>query len=163
MVNRRRFHEIFLGEVARHGRSANALSVMILDLDGFKAINDHHGHLLGDTVLQGVAQTVRKTLRNSDVAARLGGDEMCLLLPETGVVGGGIAAERVRRAIEALHFDKITVQVTSSIGGTTWQGQEVMRGNDIEQVRGYLLSKADAALYKAKNNGRNRVHWDAPN
>jgi len=163
LVNRRRFDEIFVGEVARHGRSANLLSLMILDLDGFKTINDHHGHLVGDTVLQSVAQTVRKTLRNSDVAARLGGDEMCLLLPETDVSGGGIAAERVRSAIEVLHFEKKTVQVTSSIGGTTWQGHEVVRGSEIEQVRGDLLSKADAALYTAKNNGRNQVHWDAPN
>jgi len=136
---------------------------MILDLDGFKAINDGHGHLMGDTVLQGVAQTVKNALRNSDVAARLGGDEMCLLLPETDVAGGGVAAERVRSAIEALHFDSESTQVTSSIGGTTWQGEDVMRGNEIEQVRGSLLSTADEALYVAKKNGRNRVHWGSPN
>lgn len=163
LVNRRRFDEIFLGEVARHGRSANSLSLMILDLDGFKAINDGYGHLMGDTVLQGVAQTVRNTLRNSDVAARLGGDEMCLLLPETDVTGGGVAAERVRGAIEALHFNSEAIRVTSSIGGTTWQGQDVMRSSEIEQVRGNLLSTADEALYVAKKNGRNRVHWGSPN
>jgi len=159
LANRRRFNDIFCGEVARHGRSSHTLSLMIMDLDGFKDINDNHGHLIGDEVLREVAQIAKRTLRASDVAGRLGGDEICLLLPETDLAGGSIAAERVRGAVEGLRFEHEDVSVTSSIGGTTWMGKNIMRSEEIEQVRGDLLSLADKALYAAKKNGRNQVAW----
>jgi diguanylate cyclase (GGDEF)-like protein len=158
LVNRRRFDEIFLGELGRHGRSAHFLSLMIMDIDGFKSINDNHGHQTGDSVLQAVAKAMKKTLRASDVAARIGGDEMCMLLPETNDEGGMRAAERVRSALQSLEVDIDPIQVTASIGGSTWHGRQV-RGTEVERIHDSLVSMADSALYTSKKNGRDQVHW----
>ena len=160
LVNRRRFDEMFSTEIARHSRSAHSLSVMMVDLDGFKQINDTYGHLLGDSVLQAVAQAMKRSLRISDVAARIGGDEFCVLLPETDVEGGKVAAARLQAAITGLRFagSLAAVRVGTSIGGSTWNGQ-FSRQIDLEAIRTAMIDSADKALYYSKNNGRNQVTW----
>jgi len=167
LVNRRRFDELFGAEIARHSRSGKALSLLIMDLDLFKHINDAHGHLFGDAVLQAVSGVLKGTLRSSDVAARIGGEEMCLLLPETDAAGALIAAERVRRAIERLSFPHRSgeVTLTASFGGHTWHCaardvsgvREVLQNT--AQVMTQILAQADQALYQSKAAGRNRVTW----
>lgn len=159
LVNRRRFDELIISEIARHGRSSQHLSVMMLDLDGFKRINDTYGHQLGDAVLQGAADVIKRSLRATDVAARIGGDELCVLLPDTPAAGARIAAERVRAALADLRFDHARgeLRITSSIGGSTWCGGG--RGGDAAQIREAIIGGADKALYDSKHNGRNQVNW----
>ncbi len=167
LVNRRRFDELFSAEIARHSRSGKPLSLVMMDLDHFKKINDSHGHPFGDAVLQAVSGVLKATLRSSDVAARIGGEEMCLLLPETDVEGGRIAAERVRAAIEKLIFPHgaIEVQLTASFGGLTWRFavQDVKAIREalqrVPEVMGEIMSCADKALYASKAAGRNRLTW----
>ncbi|HHM04132.1 MAG TPA: GGDEF domain-containing protein [Gammaproteobacteria bacterium] len=167
LVNRRRFEELLPAEIARHSRSAQPLSIVMIDLDHFKHLNDNYGHLFGDTVLQSVAGVLKSTLRGSDVAARVGGEEMCLVLPETGEDSGRIAAERVRGAVAALRFNhpEGEVRLTASLGGCTWRCAD----HDIRAVRraaqsaprimAGMLQEADRALYQAKRGGRDQVCW----
>lgn len=158
LVNRRRFEEVCVAEFTRHFRSHRPMSLVMLDLDGFKQINDAYGHPFGDEVLRKVAQALRATLRCSDVAARVGGEELCVLLPETDAPGGLIAAERSREAIAALnlHGPGGDVRVTASFGGVTWQFEG---GSSPAPDFQSLLGAADAALYRAKHQGRNQVCW----
>lgn len=160
LVNRRRFDELFNIEIIRHGRSSQHLSVMMLDLDSFKLINDTYGHQLGDTVLQAVAEAIKRSLRATDVAARIGGDEVCVLLPDTPAEGAKIAAERVRAALAALRFEAglTPLRITSSIGGSTWCGSGGP-GTHAGTVRESIISGADKALYHSKHKGRNQVSW----
>ncbi len=160
LVNRRRFEDLFCGEIARHTRSGHELSLIVLDIDGFKTLNDTYGHPFGDTVLQAVAEVVKRTLRISDVAARLGGDEISLLLPETDAEGGRIAAERLRVAMETLRFAEHVahVRVTTSIGGSTWVGS-LGDGMVMEEAMTQILGQADQAMYRSKESGRNQVSW----
>ncbi|MEK7322864.1 MAG: GGDEF domain-containing protein [Pseudomonadota bacterium] len=167
LVNRRRFDELFSAEIARHSRSGKSLSLVMLDLDHFKKINDSHGHPFGDAVLQSVSGVLKATLRSADVAARIGGEELCLLLPETTVEGGRIAAERVRHAIEKLLFphERGEVRLTASFGGVTWRCE----AQDLQSVRASLrkvpeimagiMDSADRMLYLSKKAGRNRLTW----
>ncbi len=167
LVNRRRFEDLFSAEIARHSRSGKTLSLLMLDLDHFKSLNDNHGHLFGDAVLQAVAGVLKSTLRASDVAARVGGEEMCLLLPETDDDGGRVAAERVRCAIDELSFPHPSglVRVSASLGGCAWSLPSENAG-DIRQalqaipaIMSELLERADQAMYRSKQSGRNRVTW----
>lgn len=160
LVNRRRFDEIFITEIARHNRSRQILSVLMVDLDGFKQVNDTYGHLLGDDVLRAVAQAVKRALRISDVAARIGGDELCVLLPDTDVEGGKTAAARLRDTIAGLRFGGAltAVRVSVSIGGGSWSGNG-NREINLEAIHDTLIDTADKALYYSKNNGRNQVNW----
>ncbi len=167
LVNRRRFDELFSAEIARHSRSGKPLSLVMMDLDHFKKINDSHGHPFGGAVLQSVSGVLKATLRSADVAARVGGEEMCLLLPETDAAGGRIAAERVRRAIEQLLFphERGEVRLTASFGGISWRCE----AQDLQSVRASLqkapeimagiLDRADQMLYLSKKAGRNRLSW----
>ncbi|MEK7322865.1 MAG: GGDEF domain-containing protein [Pseudomonadota bacterium] len=160
LMNRRRFDELFLTEIARHSRSGQPLSVLLVDLDGFKHVNDTYGHLLGDEVLRRAAQTVKRTLRISDVAARIGGDELCVLLPDTAVEGGKVAAARLCQAVADLRFAGAlaAVRVSVSIGGSSWSGS-YSREINLEAIHDRLIDTADKALYFSKNNGRNQASW----
>lgn len=156
-ANRRYFFKLAEHEFARARRYAQKLSVLMLDLDHFKAINDQHGHQVGDLVLQQLVQVCMIALRTEDVVGRLGGEEFAILLPETGGKKALDVAERLCLAVAAaevplaqdgnppLHF-------TASIGVATF-GQE-------ELSIGTILNRADRALYKAKSAGRNRVVAD---
>jgi diguanylate cyclase (GGDEF)-like protein len=151
LINRRHFDALARAEWARFQRYGRPLSLMLLDIDKFKSINDRFGHDAGDLVLKAVAETCKVTKRQTDVVARFGGEEFVLLLPETDEAAAEIAAERLRRAIQD-HPHVLpgeTLQVTASIGlaGATL-------GMAAFEV---MLKRADQALYEAKHTGRNRV------
>lgn len=150
--NRRRFMEFFDKEFARARRYHHPLSFVIFDVDFFKQVNDHHGHLVGDKVLIQVTQAMQKTMRMSDIIGRYGGEEFTLLLPETDVRGAVPYAERIRKFIEQAEFSgaEETLHITVS-GGVA--GIPETPAQTVDE----LLKRADEALYRAKANGRNRI------
>jgi diguanylate cyclase (GGDEF)-like protein len=154
--NRQHAMEILDVELRRARRTKHPLSLMILDLDYFKAINDRFGHLCGDAALSSVGLRMQAVLRASDVKCRYGGEEFLLLLPETTLAGAQHVAEVLRHDLEKHPIpwhkqgsDAVEVRITASIGVTTVVPGEV----DPTAV----ISRADAALYRAKEQGRNRV------
>ncbi|MEM1437004.1 MAG: diguanylate cyclase [Pseudomonadota bacterium] len=152
LCNRRIFMTRLDEEVERVRRHGSALSVILFDLDHFKAVNDTHGHDTGDRVLKTVAQVAEQHIRVTDVAARIGGEEFALLLPETAQEGAIQLANRLREAIQqanTVDSGGQTIQVTASIGVAT-----VGRSS---RVLADVLKQADEALYDAKHLGRNRV------
>lgn len=155
--NRRYFEARCMEEVLAAQRSAAPLVCMFLDLDGFKQLNDTHGHAGGDAVLRGVARLIKAELRGSDVVARYGGEEFVALLPETPLAQGLETAERIRRAVSTqsvcLGAGQATVQVTLSIG-VSLLARHTAAPSELASV---LVAQADQALYAAKAAGRNRV------
>ena len=150
--NRRYFMQRLQEEFERVHRHGGTLSVVIYDLDHFKRINDTHGHDAGDDVLRAMNEIANRVKRVTDIAARLGGEEFALLLPETDKIGAINLAQRLRHAIEGYPFCQrlgLELQVTASIGVATLNG-----GNRQPED---ILSVADQALYRAKNGGRNQV------
>ncbi|MET0656681.1 MAG: DUF484 family protein [Steroidobacteraceae bacterium] len=156
--NRRYLHERLKEEVAGAQRQGTGLTCLVIDVDRFKQINDGYGHLVGDMALREAAQRVNAHTRNSDAAARFGGDEFVVLAPGIGVEQGVALAERIRLAVAdaPLHVaDEISLPLTVSIGVATIFPK---RGaSDLQALAEQLLASADAALYRAKQNGRNRV------
>lgn len=151
MANRRHFLAQCEREMQRAARYGRPLTVAIFDIDWFKRINDGFGHATGDEVLRVIAQATAQSLRETDMAGRLGGEEFGLLLPETGIEGGTELAERLRLAVSSAHIvakDK-TVAVTISIGVATMAADEASVDT--------LFARADCALYRAKESGRDRV------
>lgn len=142
-----------LVEVRRANRYQNPLSLLMLDIDFFKRINDTHGHQAGDIVLKKVAELCKQMLRDSDVVGRLGGEEFALLLPETNHHQAYIVAERLRTNIEqtkiVLPAEEVTLQLTVSLGVASLEG----KADEVEA----MIARADKALYEAKRHGRNRV------
>ncbi len=152
IANRRYFIEQGEAELARSDRYGNQLSVFMLDLDHFKAVNDQHGHSVGDQVLQKLGSIFMETLREIDIPGRLGGEEFAVLLPETDADRAMDVAERLRSVIAdtPIHLDSGRVlHFTASIGIATLNGRKTSIGA--------LLSMADKALYQAKQSGRNKV------
>ncbi|WP_042688598.1 diguanylate cyclase [Azospirillum sp. B506] len=149
--NRRRFLELAAAELARARRYGRQLSVFLLDLDGFKTVNDLHGSAIGDAVLRAVVRRVRAALRISDHIARSGGEEFVVLLPETDGAGAAVVAERVRSALadSPILVEERAIPVTASIGVANWLPTEP----GVEQT----LHRAEDALRTAKQAGRNRV------
>lgn len=151
LANRRRFGERLREEVEQVRRYHMPLSLILLDIDNFKSVNDTYGHQQGDLVLQHVARVVRDTSRDADLPARYGGEEMALVLPHTELEGAFAIAERLRSAIEALRVPRVdgagALKVTASLGVAILQ-----RGGEDE-----LVADADAALYEAKRTGKNRT------
>lgn len=150
LYNRRRFDELLRLELERAQGYGHPLTLLLLDIDFFKRINDTFSHVAGDGVLQAVAQVLTRELRASDFAARYGGEEFALLLPHTALEGGRIVAEKVRLAIATTSWVALTPghQVTTSIGLAQWApGMSPTE----------LVRQADAGLYAAKGAGRNRV------
>jgi diguanylate cyclase (GGDEF)-like protein len=139
-------------EHARARRYDAAYALLMVDLDGFKAINDRDGHLAGDRTLRAVGTALSGRLRSADLACRYGGDEFCVLLPETDLAGALPIAERLREAIAEMvvDLDGTSVRVTASIGISAYPD------HGSADVRGLLL-RADQALYQAKRAGRDRV------
>ena len=150
--NRRTFLELAEKEIARTRRAIGSLSLMMLDVDHFKQINDRNGHLAGDEVLKRVVSVVMMALRKEDMLVRYGGEEFCILLPNTAIDRAMIMAERTRDAIEQAHFmfNERTLRVTVSVGVATLSSE----GSEGVET---LVSRADEALYSAKRAGRNRV------
>ncbi len=150
VLNRRAFLDHADGEWVRHRRHNHALSCLMVDVDGFKNINDTFGHAAGDAVLQHIGTLVRATLRASDLPARLGGDEFIALMPETTLEGALATAERLlgRVVSRPLTILDQSLAATLSIGVATADGC-----NSLEE----LMARADRALYRAKKEGRARV------
>ena len=139
-------------EHLRAKRYTGAFSILMLDLDGFKDINDREGHLAGDRYLRALGGIVKARLRGADLACRYGGDEFCILLPETDMAGARPIAERIRGGIAALAVDVegVALRTTVSIGIASYPEHD---GADLKA----LLLRADQALYQAKRTGRDRV------
>jgi two-component system, cell cycle response regulator len=144
----RRFDE----EYKRAKRYAGTFSVLMLDLDGFKDINDRQGHLAGDRYLRALGSAIKMRMRGADLACRYGGDEFCILLPETDLAGARPIAERLRLALARLvvEVEGASLRTTVSIGIASYPD------HDTGEIKGLLL-RADQALYQAKRSGRDRV------
>jgi diguanylate cyclase (GGDEF)-like protein len=151
LANRRVFDRALAAEAGRHERYGHPLCVIAIDIDHFKAVNDRCGHDAGDAVLRAVARTLKRGVRDVDTVARFGGEEFIVLLPETGLDAGFEVAERLRMAVAASRI--------------AWQGEwldvRISAGvacvPDTVRDTGTLLRSADAALYRAKRDGRDRV------
>ena len=154
MPNRRYFFEQADSELGRCRRHARTLSLILLDLDDFKSINDTRGHAAGDAVIRAVGDFCARTLREYDFAARIGGEEFTVLLPETDLDGASIIAERLRCELETIAIveGEDSIYVTASFGVT-----EVYPETDSVET---FLARADRALYSAKRSGRNRVRTE---
>ncbi len=149
LANRRAAAEALHAEAARAERLETPLSVVLADLDGFKDVNDAHGHAVGDAVLRTFAEVLRETLRDSDVAGRWGGEEFLLLLPGADEEGAAQLAERVRIGLAARSIPGLPgLSVTASFGVAEYGGE-----TNTEQ----LVAAADSALYRAKRAGKDRV------
>ncbi|MEJ7808203.1 MAG: GGDEF domain-containing protein [Telluria sp.] len=150
LYNRRHLLDRLEMEKKRADRTGQLFSIVILDIDHFKRINDTFGHLHGDEVLKAVASLLQDSLRGTDFCARFGGEEFVMLLEQTSEDGALVCAERARRLVESAKFSALgdDFQVTVSLGVTWYQPKE-----QISQA----LSRADEALYRAKHAGRNRV------
>ncbi|GGC82910.1 sensor domain-containing diguanylate cyclase [Undibacterium terreum] len=152
LLNRRALLARLQEEVERARRIVHPLSVIMLDLDHFKQINDTHGHMAGDVVLHGVGKFLRERLRVTDSAGRYGGEELCLILPGTSLEDAAAVAEKLRQALETAEF----VTSAGSIAATASFG--VVAGQPGPKLStSSLLDAADQAMYRAKENGRNRV------
>jgi diguanylate cyclase (GGDEF)-like protein len=149
LANHATFHTALIDAVALAERYGRPLSVAIVDLDRFKTVNDTLGHQAGDAALRTVASILRGHARRSDVVARIGGEELAWLMPETPVAEAVTAVERLRAAIAA-------APVAAPLGLTASVGLTGLREDDPGPEA--LLARADGALYRAKNLGRNRVH-----
>jgi len=152
--NRRHFLELANIEIARSRRYRNPVSVLMLDIDFFKKVNDHYGHAAGDEALREVSAVCKNALREQDIFGRLGGEEFAIILPETNKSGGLEIAERIRKTIEDLTIKASTVNfnVTMSIGLAQFSPHSKPKQTAID-----LLQIADLALYQSKENGRNQV------
>ena len=151
LINRRRLMELADESLARADRFGRKVSLLLIDADHFKRVNDTYGHAVGDVVLRQIAQLLRREARRVDVVSRLGGEEFVLLADETDVAGAAILAERIRARIggETIRGSFGEIAVTVSVGTSTWPENAASK----EQ----LLERADQALYEAKRAGRNRV------
>lgn len=148
--NRAAFNDCLLREIKRAERKAQPLSLIFVDLDEFKAINDNYGHECGDLALASVAGWLMEAVRGCDAVYRYGGEEFVVLLSDTGLEEAAVIAERIRSDIEAhtLAYGMEVLHITASLGVSTLVGEE-----DSES----LTKRADAAMYQAKRQGRNRV------
>ncbi len=155
--NRRYFETRFHGEISHARRHRQPLACMFLDIDKFKHINDSLGHLAGDEVLRNVARLIKLQLRGNDVIARFGGEEFVVLLPQTALGPACEIAERIRAALAGHALQPLpgeSLEVTISIGVAMLSGDKT---EDDQAAGRKLVSAADAALYRAKEGGRNRV------
>lgn len=152
LFNRHTFVQLTGQELARARRQGSDTTLLVLDLDFFKRVNDTYGHPGGDAVLSHVADLMRATVRSTDLAGRLGGEEFMVLLPGTAEEAGRTLADKLRRQIEScpLAWQGTTIPVTVSIGLASTTAAQAL---DFEQI----YRAADAALYQAKDQGRNRV------
>lgn len=149
--NRRFLEETLQREYSRVRRYSGTLSLVMVDLDYFKRINDTHGHLAGDEVLRSVVRNLNGVLREADWVGRYGGEEFAVILPQTDLKGATVVAERLRAAVAAkpVTVGDIILNVTASLGVASWDAELTTH----EQ----LIQRADQALYQSKAGGRNRV------
>ena len=157
LANRRCFDDTLGAEWARALRQRQPLSLLMVDVDNFKAYNDAHGHIGGDECLKRIACAVASEMRTNDLVARYGGEEFAVILPNQSLKGAAIVAERIRRRVEQLMVPNGDGgrYVTVSIGAATALAS-------CDSVPAQLIATADAALYRAKHMGRNRISLPAP-
>jgi diguanylate cyclase len=151
LVNRRHMSLLLEQERERGARSGRLFSLAMLDIDHFKAINDHYGHAVGDEVMQSLARQMPQALRSTDVVARWGGEEFVVLLPESALGTARVGLERLRGRVAATpmaHLSGVPIRITISAGLA-----EHIAGESVQQT----LERADRALYEAKSQGRNRT------
>ncbi len=151
LYNRRFWEEQLELEFKRSRRNEKPASLMMLDIDHFKSINDQYGHLAGDQVIRTLATILGHTVRETDICGRYGGEEFCVLLPETSSRRARLVAERVRHQVQEtlVHFEQRQIQFTVSLG--------LAELNHTIQSPVTWLEKTDQALYQAKESGRNQV------
>jgi len=152
LYNSRYLNQVLRRETKRAARSGRPLSLLFVDLDGFKTINDTHGHLLGSRALVEAAAVIQGGARETDVVSRFGGDEFALVLPDTGLSGAVAVAERIRERIAAHEFlstDGLTIRLTASVG--------VASLPDMTGSADGLVQAADAAMYQVKARGKNGI------
>jgi len=152
LVTRKIFDDELSREVTRAHRHRRPLSLVMVDVDHFKKVNDGHGHDAGDAVLTEVGRILKSQVRESDLAARLGGEEVGIIMPETRLEDASALADRVRHYLAAtlIRHKTISLSVTASFGCAMLVEQETASD---------LYRRADEKLYEAKNGGRNRVKW----
>jgi diguanylate cyclase (GGDEF)-like protein len=161
LPNHRHFQEVMATKIASSQRTGLKLSLLLMDIDKFKAVNDNYGHPMGDEVIKRLARCLGGMVREgTDLGARYGGEEFCLVLEDTDAVGARQVAERLREAFAGelfVHKDngqRVTFQCTVSIGIACF--------SDDASSQPELIDRADQALYWSKQSGRNRVTlWDA--
>ena len=153
LPNRRYLEERLTEELNRSKRYDYPMSFLMIDIDDFKAYNDKNGHQAGDLALQITAHCLKSALRSADVASRYGGEEFCILLPQTGIVEAGTIADRIRQRVSSTHFPHGKTQplghVTISIGVSTF--------SSVVNTSENIIAAADRALYQAKNMGKDRI------
>jgi diguanylate cyclase (GGDEF)-like protein len=152
LYNSRYLNQVLRREAKRASRSGRPLSLLFVDLDGFKAVNDTHGHLAGSAALVEAAGVIRRSARETDVVARFGGDEFALILPDTGSEGAAAVGDRVRERIAEHPFlagDGLDIHLTVSVGVATLP--------DMAASAEELVRAADAAMYRVKESGKNNV------
>jgi len=152
LYNSRYLDQSLRREVKRATRSSRPLSLLFIDLDGFKSVNDAHGHLMGSRALVEAGHVIRGSARETDVVARFGGDEFSLILPDTGSDGAVAVGERVRERIEAHAFlaaESLDIRLTVSVGVATLP--------DVAKSADDLVKAADRAMYRVKGSGKNGV------
>ena len=152
IYNRRYFFELAAKEVERAKRYGNHLSVVILDADNFKKMNDSFGHLIGDQILINLTKLLQENIRSIDILARFGGEEFVILMPEATRTDAKKSAERLRKLVSetSMVHGGFDVTITICLGIASWEG-----GQDLDFDA--LLAHADQALYQSKDTGRNRV------
>jgi len=149
VFNRRYFESRLVDEVTRAARYGGGVSVLMIDLDHFKKINDDFGHMLGDDVLRAVSSVFVRHLRKVDVVCRYGGEEFAVVLPATQGASAAAVANKLRRAVANAHFPGVPYPVTVSVGVSEFPANGITRDD--------IVRAADSALYEAKEGGRNRV------
>jgi len=150
--NRRWMQDLATRQIKRCRHDHVPLSLMVIDIDHFKSVNDTYGHLVGDQVIRAVAWTLMNNLRPTDLLARFGGEEFVAVLPDTDLVRAGAAALGMCRAVQQAHVEDDLPATSVSIGVA-----QLQPGQSLDD----LIGAADRAMYQAKNNGRNRVEVDA--
>lgn len=156
LANRRQFLSLARHEMARTLRYQRPLSLLMIDIDYFKSINDRFGHPVGDDVLRHLGELCRRSLRQEEIPARLGGEEFAVLMPETDLAGARLVAERLRLAVSSQDIPSLAGRhtLTASFG--------ISQLNGPTDTLEAMLTRADEALYAAKRNGRNRVEATSP-
>lgn len=140
--------DVFLNKlIEENKRNNNNLSLLMIDIDDFKKVNDNYGHQKGDEVLSKVGDILNETIREMDFAARYGGEELCVIMPNTNKNNASLIANRIRENISKVNFDEFSITVSI---GVSQLNENITFAED-------LILYADKALYKAKNNGKNRI------
>jgi diguanylate cyclase (GGDEF)-like protein len=150
-MNARVFRETVEHELYRSARYERPITLAFIDIDGFKVVNDVHGHRVGDAVLRSLGAGLERCTRKTDVVARLGGDEFAILLPETGQEAARTSIEKVRECLREAMQSRIDVAVTFSVG--------VVTCDDGECTADELIQAADAMMYSVKQHGKDGVRF----